>query len=537
MTDGAAGRRMTFRRALSFAKHSPPARMSKQAMSESITTGKAVKDSIVNGNAASDIRLHTSKMKQRTCRYLHSVESKAYSVFHALSQWQNEQLYLIEQSPTAAKRVVDSTAFSTVVFLTISLNAIISAVLVNYRAEGGELPEAFSSMDNVFLLIYTIEASIRVLAYGRVFFLESWNLMDLAIIFIDVMDRLMLTTSTHILLFRMLRSMRLLRLLRSLRMFHALRVVWNSYIAGMASLIWANVLLMLFTFIWAVFLTDVFIEAPLATGEAASMFVQDQETFIKIYFGSVLKSMVTLFQVCTLESWANGIMRPAEAIVPGLQWVFIAYVMLMTFGLVNMIIGVFVERCSAVEKHETEFHRGVLEDESNDQLEQLRDLFQGYDEIGNSDGMITLDEFEKMSEDPRFCAILDGITQAKGTSLTELFEAMDYTGDGMLDFNKFVQGISLVKAAPTGLDLSNCCRLVRKMQADHYSLRATVESLGDKIDLILTKLDRESGGLPLHRSISGEEATLTTKSLMPYAPQDLLESWSRQFKKNGLVGA
>ena len=80
-----------------------------------------------------------------------------------------------------------------------------------------------------------IEASIRVLAYGRVFFLESWNLMDLAIIFIDVMDRLMLTTSTHILLFRMLRSMRLLRLLRSLRMFHALRVVWNSYIAGMVS--------------------------------------------------------------------------------------------------------------------------------------------------------------------------------------------------------------------------------------------------------------------------------------------------------------
>ena len=176
-----------------------------------------------------------------------------------------------------------------------------------------------------------------------------------------------------------------------------------------ASLIWANVLLMLFTFIWAVFLTDVFIEAPLATGEAASMFVQDQEAFIKIYFGSVLKSMVTLFQVCTLESWANGIMRPAEAIVPGLQWVFIAYVMLMTFGLVNMIVGVFVERCSTVEKHETEFHRAVLEDESNDQLEQLRDLFQGYDEIGNSDGMITLDEFEKMSEDPRFCAILDGI--------------------------------------------------------------------------------------------------------------------------------
>ena len=153
MTDGAGPRRIfdtrKFMRALSFVNHSPAA----QAMSESITTGKAVRDSIVSGKAASDIKLHTSRMKQRTCRYLHSVESKVYSVFHALSEWQNEQLYLIEQSPTVAKRVVDSTVFSASVFLTISLNAIISAVLVNYRAEGGELPEAFSSMDNVFLQV------------------------------------------------------------------------------------------------------------------------------------------------------------------------------------------------------------------------------------------------------------------------------------------------------------------------------------------------------------------------------------------------
>merc|ERR1719271_1287425 len=116
--------------------------------------------------------------------------------------------------------------------------------------------------------------------------------------------------------------------------------------------------------------------------------------------------MLTLFQVCTLKNWADGVMRPAEAIVPGLQWVFIGYVILISIGLTNMIIGVFCEQCSSTSFADAEYRRAVHEEELSYQLEELRELFSRYDSQGNQDGTITFDEFEGLSKDPRFQHVL-----------------------------------------------------------------------------------------------------------------------------------
>jgi len=227
----------------------------------------------------------------------------------------------------------------------------------------------------------------------------------------------------------------------------------------------------------------------------ASFFVADQDAqdaFISIYFGTVGESMVTLFQVCTLESWANGIMRPAQAIVPGLQWVFIAYVVIISIGLMNMIVGVFVEQCAATSAADAEYRRAVAEMEFCDRLAILQELFTGFDG-GSADGVITIEEFAQLSKDPRFLSVLDSIPSI--TSASELFEALDCTGDGKLDVDEFVRGVSLCKAAPTALDVSNCLALLRKLRADQAAsqqdiktLSATVASLVDKVDLISNKL-------------------------------------------------
>jgi voltage-gated sodium channel len=499
-------------------------RSSKEAlhteMSGSMRKSRELKASIrqQSGMAAERIKIRTQRIRKMTSHQLKIIEQKFYRWLHELNEWKEEQLDFIEETPSVAKRVVDSITFSALVFVSISLNAIITAIGVNARAEGLEMPEVFSGLDKVVVAVYVIEASLRLVAYGRVFFFDPWNLTDVFLLLIEFMDMFILAASTHILLFRVFRSMRLLRLLRSLRIFHQLRVLWNSYLAGMVSLFWANVLLFLFTFICACFLTDILNAAPLATGDGASMFVHgSQEEFVKIYFGSIMKSMVTLFQVCTLESWANGIMRPAEAIVPGLQWVFIAYVMLMTFGLVNMIVGVFVEHCAVAEKDEAEFHHTIAEEDFKEQLEYLQDLFQGYDQIGNKDGKIGMDEFREMSTDPRFLAILDGIPQA--STPTELFEALDINRDGRLEAEEFFRGLQLCKTAPNGLDLYKCSRHLQEMRSDHTFLSRTVESLAGKVDLILTKLGVESPGkvtLPGGGLTSGSDAE-TAKSSLPVA--------------------
>merc|ERR1719389_327689 len=115
--------------------------------------------------------------------------------------------------------------------------------------------------------------------------------------------------------------------------------------------------------------------------------------------------MVTLFQVCTLESWANGIMRPADAIVPGLRYVFI-----ISIGLMNMIVGVFVEQCAATSAADAEYRRMIEEQQFDERLTALRKLFSGYVHSNrDGDGMITMEEFEQLSKDPRFLYVLDSI--------------------------------------------------------------------------------------------------------------------------------
>ena len=117
-------------------------------------------------------------------------------------------------------------------------------------------------------------------------------------------------------------------------------------------------------------------------------------------------------------------------------------------------------------------------------------------------GVITLDQFEKLSKDHRFRAILDSLPSV--TTAAELFDALDFTGDGKIDVDEFVRGVNLCKAAPTALDVSNCVALAREAQAEQAaseldldSLSATVTSLLEKVDLISTKL----GVTPLYISM------------------------------------
>merc|ERR1719174_2591311 len=124
-----------------------------------------------------------------------------------MEQWQKEQLAERDESPSCIKRFVDSPGFGLAVFFTITLHAIISAVGVDYRAAGTEFPLRMDAyLDIVFLLVYVIEACLRALAYGPVFLFDIWNVVDVCLIIFEMVEIWFLTSSTHIILFRILRS-------------------------------------------------------------------------------------------------------------------------------------------------------------------------------------------------------------------------------------------------------------------------------------------------------------------------------------------
>lgn len=90
------------------------------------------------------------------------------------------------------------------------------------------------------------------------------------------------------------------------------------------------------------------------------------------YFGNLSKSMYTLFQIMTLESWSEGISRPVMAKYP-LAWLyFMSYVIFTTFLILNIFTAVFLESMQAVSEEDT------VEDFVN-QMEQEAEMEQEND--------------------------------------------------------------------------------------------------------------------------------------------------------------
>lgn len=67
------------------------------------------------------------------------------------------------------------------------------------------------------------------------------------------------------------------------------------------------------------------------------------------YFNNLLSCTLTMFQIYTLESWTNGIVRPAAHYAPLTVWmIFLPFVVLVVMIVINYFTGIVVD---AVRSH------------------------------------------------------------------------------------------------------------------------------------------------------------------------------------------
>jgi voltage-gated sodium channel len=77
------------------------------------------------------------------------------------------------------------------------------------------------------------------------------------------------------------------------------------------------------------------------------------------WFGTIGSSFYTLFQIMTLESWSMGIVRPVMEVHP-LAWLFfVPFILLTSFAVLNLFIGIIVDAMqSQAHAEEEALHRG-----------------------------------------------------------------------------------------------------------------------------------------------------------------------------------
>ena len=169
-------------------------------------------------------------------------------------------------------------------------------------------------LDQICLWIFVFELGLKILAYGVLFPRDLWNLFDFLIVAISFVPDMGMFSSLR--LFRVLRVFRLVSGMRHMR------IIISAIMRSLPGVSWAGMLLLLVYYVYGIIGTNLF-------GAA-----------FPDWFGNLGKSVYSLFQVMTLESWSMGIARPVIAQFPYAWVYFVTYILLSSFIVMNIVVGI-----------------------------------------------------------------------------------------------------------------------------------------------------------------------------------------------------
>ncbi|MBK1662187.1 ion transporter [Paracraurococcus ruber] len=230
----------------------------------------------------------------------------------------------LDDSPRARiARLVLSQPFQRLVTGLILLNAVTLGLETSgsIMAAYGDLLHA---VDAALLLVFTAELALRIYAFRGRFFRDPWGLFDLVVVGIAWLPA---TGPLSV-----LRALRVLRVLRLVSVIPSLRLVVEAMLAalpGMGSIV---ALMALMFYVAAVMATKLYADV------------------LPEKFGTLGDSLFTLFQLMTMEDWTNGIVLPVMEQQPWAWLFFIPFIVVSTFVVLNLFIGVIVESIQGMKE-------------------------------------------------------------------------------------------------------------------------------------------------------------------------------------------
>jgi voltage-gated sodium channel len=210
---------------------------------------------------------------------------------------------------------IESDKVRNVIIAVILFNAVILGLETSpyVMARAGDL---LLTLDQICLIIFVVELVVKLYALGPRFFRSGWNVFDFIIVGIS------LAPAAEGL--SVLRSLRILRVLRVISFSPSIRKVVEGFVRalpGMGSVFLLTIIIF-------------YVSSVMATKLFSGAFPEQ--------FGNLAATALTLFQVMTLEGWADGVVRPVMAVYPYAWIFFIIFILVTTFAVINLLVGLVV---------------------------------------------------------------------------------------------------------------------------------------------------------------------------------------------------
>jgi voltage-gated sodium channel len=193
------------------------------------------------------------------------------------------------------------------------------------------------ALDVACLGFFIAEILLKIFARGHRFFKSGWNIFDLVIVMAALVPGSHTTS--------VLRALRILRVLRVISVAPSLRRVVEGFVTALPGMGSVFLLMAILFYIGAVISTKLF----------AASFPE--------WFGDLGRSGYTLFQIMTLESWSMGIVRPVMEVYPYAWMFFVPFIMVTTFAVVNLLVGLIVNSMQDAHAQESNAATDTYRDE------------------------------------------------------------------------------------------------------------------------------------------------------------------------------
>ncbi|MBB6454924.1 voltage-gated sodium channel [Salirhabdus euzebyi] len=216
----------------------------------------------------------------------------------------------------------------------------------------------FLIADYIILFIFVVEVLLKLWVYKMSFFKNSWNNFD----FLIIVGSVVLYSTPFV---SVLRIFRVLRVMRTISSVPSLRRIVSALFMAIPTIGSVVVLMSIIFYVYAVIGTSFF------AGVSPE------------YFGNIQLTLITLFQVFTLESWASGVFRPVFSEI-GWSWLyFVSFIVIATFIMINLIVGEIVNNAQKLSEEIEKETDNIKEDtieirELKNEVRELKDLLKTY---------------------------------------------------------------------------------------------------------------------------------------------------------------
>lgn len=441
------------------------------------------------------------------------------------AEWQaierEEGLMQPDSIVTDALPLCERPLFESMVGIAIMFNALFMAVQLDLTTAKTKVP--FQGTDWFFSTLFVGEIFFRIWCLGLTgFFKDKKHHFDIVLVAFNITDsaiQLAGSSTTGLQAFsalRILRLFKIVKLLRVVSVIEDLHLIVVGLISALKSLRWVAIFLVLVVFIAAIVLKILVgndCDSPAFQQSFIYHFGSDIDPIEKCgeYWGTVLRSMYTLYQVTTLESWSQVIVRPILDVEPMYVVLMLGFQLLTTFGLLNIVVAAVVDG-TMNSSDEYVVERKMIK-VTVSHLEIIRDIFEK--SVG-SNGKVTADNFLPLLADPSIRRRLLTM-EISYDDPSQILRIIDANGTGAVSLTELTRGFMRMRGSAKSKDLLAIRALVYRCHHEQIGEMHEIKLLESKFEKLSQDLRQDLKDMLAHEKENKQMQMLPSEGAMRIA--------------------